>query len=120
MYKWIETFEGLYDINEAGQVRRHYKQKTIKIIKHFGKNGVAFVRLHQNGVRYVRSVNQLMIEAFDIHTFEKPKEEPKVIEEVKKIDLEETIKDVVVELPFMDAWMLSKERQYYRENIKNN
>ena len=75
MYKAIKGYEGIYEVNELGQVRsidRKVKSKDGKVINYKGKelklqidkDGYAIIRLHKNGVAKTYSVHRLVAKVF--------------------------------------------------------
>ena len=75
MYKAVKNYEGIYEVNELGEVRsvdrvveyrdgrvRNYKGKVLKL--KMDKQGYAMVGLHKNGVRKMCLVHRLVAEAF--------------------------------------------------------
>lgn len=75
MYKAIKGYEGIYEVNELGQVRsidRKVKSKDGKIMKFKGRDlkpsmdvgGYAMVILRKNGISKMRKVHRLVADAF--------------------------------------------------------
>lgn len=75
MYKAINGYEGIYEVNELGQVRsvnrivetkdggiRKYDGKELKL--QIDKGGYAMVRLSKNGVHKMMKVHRLVADAF--------------------------------------------------------
>lgn len=75
MYKTIKGYEGIYEVNELGQVRsvdRIVKYKNGKIVNYKGKElkpgmdkgGYAMVELNKNGISKMMKVHRLVADAF--------------------------------------------------------
>ena len=75
MYKAIKGYEGIYEVNELGQVRsvdRIVDYKNGKIVNYKGKElkssidqgGYAVVNLNKNGISKVMTVHRLVAETF--------------------------------------------------------
>lgn len=75
MYKAIKGYEGIYEVNEFGQVRsvdRIVEYKNGKIVNYKGKElkpsigqgGYAVVNLNKNGIHKTYSVHRLVAETF--------------------------------------------------------
>ena len=75
MYKSINGYEGIYEINELGKIRsvdriveckdgsiREYKGKELKLL--MDKGGYVMVGLHKNGIIKMMRVHRLVAETF--------------------------------------------------------
>lgn len=75
MYKAIKGYEGIYEVNESGQIRsidriverkdgrtRKYKGKELKL--QMGRDGYAIIRLNKNGVAKNYQVHRLVAKTF--------------------------------------------------------
>lgn len=75
MYKEIKGYEGVYEINELGQIRsvdrtiyyqdgrvRKYKGKTLKLMT--DKDGYFIIGLHKNGISKTWRVHRLVADTF--------------------------------------------------------
>ena len=64
-WKWIEGYNGLYDVNELGQVRTHIRTKVPKLIKiSRDQRGYLFVRLTREKKATSKWLHRIVAKAF--------------------------------------------------------
>jgi len=63
-YRWIPGYEGIYDVNKEGDIRRHCKTKKVFIKKKKKKNGEVCVILSKNTVRTFFLIQKIMYLAY--------------------------------------------------------
>ena len=98
-WKWINGYEGFYDIDKRGNVRRHYQNGNIVALTIHEINGCDVVHLCVNSVTYARSVDKLLFETHGItYRIDEIRDSKQQIESKKS-----------------DAWQELKQTELYKQ-----
>ena len=109
--KWIPSFEGFYDIDNVGNVRRHFKNGNITRIKPRSKKGIDTVKLCINSVYYVKTIHILLYELYGIphELVDSKKNDEQGIECKCRLEFKE------MDLPAKGAWKELKQTELYKQ-----
>ena len=91
IWKDIEGYEGLYQVNNLGRVKRYYKNSKEKILKPFSnRDGYLNVKLYKEGKSKQSKVHRLVAQAFILNPEDKPevnhKDEDKTNNKVENLE----------------------------------